>query len=326
MNAHLLFHLAAGLLAPAVALVALVAWPMGRRLPPLPSLAQAAQRGDFSRLPTLSFWPARDGTALAYRAYAPLGEARRVAVLVHGSSGDGRNMHRVGLALAARGVAAYALDMRGHGASGRRGDVDYVGQLDDDLADVVGVLQRLHPGLPLAMVGLSSGGGFTLRTAAGPLGEVFDRFVMLAPMLHHKAPTARPLSGGWARPNLPRIVGLTILERLGLRWFQHLPVLQFALPPEAAADRTLTYSYRLQRSFRPHDDYQADLRAVRRPGTVIVGERDEIFRADQYPPLLAAFQPLLAVRVLPGLTHLEVVVDDGAIAVAVAAALGEPGA
>ncbi|MBP8146461.1 MAG: alpha/beta hydrolase, partial [Inhella sp.] len=129
------------LLAFAAVLAAMIAWPSSAP-PPLTSLAQAARRIDGTGLPALQAMPARDGTSLAYRAYLPATPVSRVAVLVHGSSADSRNMNMVGRALRDAGFAAYALDVRGHGRSGRRGDIDYIGQLDDDLADVVAELRR----------------------------------------------------------------------------------------------------------------------------------------------------------------------------------------
>ena len=47
--------------------------------------------------------------------------------------------------LAAHGVETFAVDMRGHGTSGTRGDIGYVGQLEDDLADFVAVLRKAVP-------------------------------------------------------------------------------------------------------------------------------------------------------------------------------------
>ncbi len=41
-------------------------------------------------------------------------------------------MHALAEALRTAGVTAYVLDIRGHGGSGRRGDIDYIGQIDDD--------------------------------------------------------------------------------------------------------------------------------------------------------------------------------------------------
>ena len=55
-------------------------------------------------------------------------------------------------------------------------------------------------------------------------------------MLHQSAPEARPDTGGWVKVNMPRAIGLTILARLGIHAFEHLPVLSFALPPDAAAE------------------------------------------------------------------------------------------
>ena len=51
-------------------------------------------------------------------------------------------MNAVAKALAEAGVTAVALDIRGHGASGTRGDIAYPGQLDDDLADLIAELRK----------------------------------------------------------------------------------------------------------------------------------------------------------------------------------------
>lgn len=285
--------------------------------PPLPAVAGAVMNADYRRLPLLMYFTARDGQALAYRAYAA-GNGERVAVLIHGSSADSRAMQAVGMALANSGVTAYALDMRGHGASGRRGDIDYIGQLDDDLADFVSRLRSAHPQAQLSLIGHSSGGGFALRTAGGPNGALFDRYVLLAPFLHSAAPTTRPNAGGWVQPFIPRMIGLGILDGLGLPWFQHLPVLAFALPPEAASKTTATYSYRLQLSFRPHQDYLADVRRIARPTRLLVGANDELFIADQYAPLLEPVQPRLTVKQLPEISHIDIVVKPAALVAIVA--------
>lgn len=262
---------------------------------------------------------ARDGTRLAYRVYQDNPSAKRIAVLVHGSSADSHTMHGVASALAAQGITAYALDMRGHGASGRRGDVDYVGQLDDDLLDFMAMLRSGHAHAQVSLIGHSSGGGFALRIAGGCHRDLFDRHMLLAPMLHQDAPTARPDAAGWVNTAKPRMIGIALLNGLGVSWFDYLPVLFFALPPTAAATHATSYSYRLQLSFRPHMDYLADVRGISQPTRVLIGANDEIFFADQYAPLLEPLQSRLQVQVLPGINHVGIVINPAALSAVVAA-------
>ncbi|MDF0678637.1 MAG: alpha/beta hydrolase [Nitrosomonas sp.] len=73
-------------------------------------------------MPALQRFSARDGTELAYRHYPARGaNSGRIAILVHGSSGSSVAVHALADALAARGVATWAPDIRGHGGSGTRG-------------------------------------------------------------------------------------------------------------------------------------------------------------------------------------------------------------
>ena len=156
-------------------LAGLIASPL-RRPPELTSISDSRKAVDFSSLPALERFQARDGTALGFRHYPPAGPATgRAAIVIHGSSGSsGTTIHALSSALAARGVETYAMDIRGHGASGTRGDIGYVGQLEDDLADFVAVVRKTTPSAPLTLIGHSAGGGFALRVAASPIQNLFD--------------------------------------------------------------------------------------------------------------------------------------------------------
>ena len=124
-------------------------------------------------------------------------------------------MHQVANTLAAKGITAVAMDVRGHGASGTRGDIAYLGQLDDDLMDLVAKLRKTDANATFSLIGHSSGAGFVLRIAGGPDGRAFERFVLLAPYLGYSAPTNRPAEGPalWASPDLPRIFATILLEQ-----------------------------------------------------------------------------------------------------------------
>ena len=160
---------------------------------------------------------------------------------------------------------------------------------------------------------------FALRFAASDRQALFDRYVLLAPFLHQDAPTARPEAGDWVAVGIPRIIGLTILNRFGLTQLNSLPVQAFALGAEARRFLTPTYSYALATNFRPHDDYRADIAAAERPLRVLVGEADELFRAEQFRPVFAAASRPVPVQTLPGVSHIGLTLEPAAVRAVVAA-------
>ena len=304
----------------ALAMAALLAQPV-KAPPPLESIHSGAMEIPQDGKPDLSRFQARDGTWLAYRLYPTVDGARdRLAVVYHGSTASSDEMNATALALAKAGFVAVAVDARGHGASGSRGDISYVGQLEDDLADLVAHLRADYTTAHLTLVGHSSGGGFVLRAAAAPVGASFDRFVLLAPYLGYRAPTNRPSvgPGGWAAPDLPRIAALTILGALGIDWAQALPAIAFANRPEAAMATTSRYSYRLLINYGPPHDWEGALRSAAGKIELIAGLDDELMDAEAYKRVAA---PLgVRVTLLPGVNHMGVVYQPAALA-AIAAAV-----
>ncbi|WP_213773213.1 alpha/beta fold hydrolase [Bradyrhizobium sp. dw_78] len=294
-------------------LVGLIAWPV-RQPPELASISDARHSIDFSALPGVSRFQARDGTELAYRHYPAHGPAvGRIAVVIHGSSGSsGGAIQALSLALAARGVQTYAVDIRGHGSSGTRGDIAYPGQLEDDMADLVAEIRKANPTAPLTLVGHSSGGGFALRVAGSAIQSLFTRTVLLAPYLGYDAPSSRPDAGGWANPDIPRFIALSVLRRIGLPWAESLPTIAFAVPPHSAKMLTATYSYRLMRDFAVSRDFRADLAAATKPVTIFAGSADELMLSDRYRE---AVGDRAAVRIIDGVNHMGIVSSPAAVSV-----------
>jgi alpha-beta hydrolase superfamily lysophospholipase len=288
----------------------------------LESITRTAKTFDHAGMPDLSRFQARDGTTVAYRAYpATAPDSGRVAVLLHGSSASSSEMHTLAKALAARGIGAYALDVRGHGASGTRGDIGYIGQLEDDLADFVGVIRLGRPDAPIVLIGHSSGGGFALRVAGSPIQTLFSKTILLAPYLGIRAPTSRPNAGGWASPDLPRILAITFLGKLGLSCCEALPTLTFAVPPHSTAILTSVYSFRLMTNYATHFDYRDDLRAATRPIAVIAGADDELMVSNLYATAMSGGRQTIPVHLVPGIDHMAVVAAPAATATIVAEAL-----
>ena len=116
-------------------LIAFVAILLGRRqkLPPDwrgPDFSELFI--DYSGAPELQRFTARDGTPLAYRHYPA--ESDKVVILFHGSGYHSRYLLSLAGFISSEGLAqVYTPDLRGHGLTPkRRGDVDYINQMDDD--------------------------------------------------------------------------------------------------------------------------------------------------------------------------------------------------
>lgn len=300
----------------AIAPVAVIAFEAPTPPPPMASMAVRAKHADGPGVPAPRHFQARDGASLQYYAYPA--EPGKVAVLVHGSAGPGSSMHALAEALRAAGVTTYMLDIRGHGGSGRRGDIDYIGQLDDDLADFVVQLGPARSGESRTLVGFSAGAGFAVRFAGGPYGSLFDRYVFLSPILPG-APTLRPSAGGWTNISVPRIVTIAWLDRLGIHWFDGFPVISYAVSPERLQSVTASYSYRLMMNFGAAGRYETYLKNIHRPAAVLVGGADEQVVADRFAPLMQHLGVDIPVTIVPDMTHRDMIDAPEALRVVVGA-------
>jgi alpha-beta hydrolase superfamily lysophospholipase len=296
--------LAIALITP-VAVIALAA----PKSPPAMAWAENAQRTN-PDLPTPRQLQARDGTRLQYYVYP--GESNQVVILIHGSVFPGPSMHELATSLRNAGVTVYVPDIRGHGGSGRTGDIDYIGQLDDDLADFVTAIGPAKDGETRTLVGFSAGGGFAVRFAGGRYGELFDRYVFLSPILPG-SPAWRPGAGGWVNVSIPRIATIASLDRVGIHWFDGLAVISYAVPPEQSAFVTSSYSFRLMANFGAGSRYETYLRNIRKPATVFVGDMDEQERADQFAPLFQRLGVDIPVTIIPSMKHADMIYAPAAL-------------
>jgi non-heme chloroperoxidase len=277
--------------------------------PAMVSMARSLDRINVGDVPAPRQFRARDGASLQYYVYPAAPD--RVGVLVHGSAGPGTSMHVLAEALRAAGLTAYVLDIRGHGGSGRRGDIDYIGQIDDDLSDFVAQLGPAGSGETRTLVGFSAGAGFSIRFAGGPYGLLFDRYVFLAPILPG-APTWRPNAGGWTNIALPRIMTIAWLDRLGIHWFDGFDVISYAVSRDPSRDTTASYSYRLSVNFGGRG-YETYLKNIRRPAAVLVGDADEQVVADQFAPLLQRLGVNIPVTIVPDMRHADMIAAPAAL-------------
>lgn len=274
---------------------------------------------DLSGMGAVQRYRARDGAELSYRLYPGGGD--QVVVLVHGSAGSSQDMHVMAKAMQEQlGTTVLVPDLRGHGANYPHGDIAYVGQLEDDMTDLLQAVRSQYAGKKWTLLGFSSGGGFVLRIAGGPGGNAFDRFILLSPYLRYNAPTVRQApahddkgdDSGWYSVSVARIVGLSIFNSFGIHSFDGLPVLSFPVPSNIQAT-TSTYSFRMEKNFAPHDDYRADIKNVTKPMQVLVGENDDLYIPEQFSKVFSADRKDIPVSIVPGMGHSDMIIKPAAI-------------
>lgn len=217
------------------------------------------------------------------------------------------------------GAAVIPLDLRGHGLSaGPRGDVDHIGQWEEDVADVVSALRKERPGAKVILAGHSMGGGIAMRYARrhAERHDVpgVDGHLLFAPHLGESSPTAHPEPAGGAQGPAPikvhvrRLIGLVMRNAAGVQGLNGLDTLYFDLPFDLPIR---AYTFRAVAGMAP-DDYRAALTADAAPLLVVVGQKDEAFRADAYPTVVGLHRNGRAV-VVEGETHDGVLVSRAAM-------------
>lgn len=281
----------------------------------LKSISSPFKAVDYSNLPPVQFFLARDAEKLAFRTYRPTNaRATKSIVLVHGSSATSKSMHVLAIEFASNGYTVYALDIRGHGESGTKGNIAYIGQLEDDLEDFI-----LHtkPQKPSTLAGFSSGGGFVLRFAGDTRQKLFSSYLLLSPFISQDAPTYRPNSGGWANVGIPRTIAISILNAIGIKTFNNLPATIFAVDESSQSPITAKYSYALSENFRPLRNYTKNIGAVKLPISLIAGENDEVFKTDKFKEVFTSANKDISITLLPNIGHTALILEKTAIQTAV---------
>lgn len=258
-------------------------------------------------------YTSRDGNELFYRFIA--GKRNIILVLLHGSGSEFRYLLQPSrqLSIAAE-ISVVVPDLRGHGRSalGWLGDIDYMGQFEDDLEDLKQHLSQKYPNSSIILGGHSSGGGLALKYGGGD-HTTFDGYLLLTPYLGYKAPTVRPNSGGWVQVSTRRYAGLAMLNNIGIKVFNHMPVLFFNRPKEYSDPlQAESYSYRLNESFSPQS-YEENLKKNKKPILVLVGAEDEAFYPEKFETVFRKIAPQALVNIIPGAKHLNLLNSEASI-------------
>ena len=258
-------------------------------------------------LPEIRRYSASDGEKLAFRLFEST--SNRVLIFIHGSSYHGAGYIDLASAISSAGLAKVVLpNLRGHYLSGRRrGDVDYIGQYDNDIAELIKHLRQTGVNGPIVLGGHSSGAGLVVRFAGGDHAGLISNYLALSPILPTSGSLREGSSGGWALLYARRMAGLIILNIFGIHGLDALPIIEFNKPSEFwDGTETLSYSYRLNMSYHPGVRFSKNLQAMEGKALVLIGERDEAINPQSLMKIIKTEAPGLKMSIIPGLNHFEI--------------------
>lgn len=264
-------------------------------------------------LPTIRNFQARDQTLLGYRFYGSSKDTPIKLYLLHSAGWQGMEFNTLANALAYQdGIAdVFVPDLRGQGGSpAHRGNADYTGQLEDDLADLIKATAQ--KGDIIIIGGHSEGGGLAARFAAGPYSKLVKGTILLAPVISLSFPASRPDLGGWVKPLKKRLLGLSILHAGGLHWSDHETAIQYAIPSplrDGPLGYTVTtgYSWTLMRAMQTREADGSDFKKLQTPLLVIAGSDDSVIFPGKLKDSIGKFTNHGEYEIISGENHLGVV-------------------
>ncbi len=128
-----------------------------------------------------------DGAELPYRAWLPQGTPTAMVLALHGMN-DSRNAWEYPAPdLAAAGIAVFAPDLRGFGATATRGLWPGTQGLTADISAMTALLRARYPATRLILMGESMGAAALMVLATQPDPPHPDGYVLIAPAVWGRA-------------------------------------------------------------------------------------------------------------------------------------------
>src|SRR5215470_17314502 len=124
-----------------------------------------------------------DGVALPLRQWQPAGEPKAVILALHGFNDYSRAFEEPARAWADAGIATFAYDQRGFGATPYRGLWAGEDRMLADLRTAAALLRARYPATPLYLLGESMGGSVIMAAAASTDPPTADGLILAAPAI-----------------------------------------------------------------------------------------------------------------------------------------------
>ena len=124
-----------------------------------------------------------DGVALPLRHWQPTGEPKAVILALHGFNDYSLSFDAPAKTWTAAGIATFAYDQRGFGATPYRGLWAGEDRMMADLRTAAALLRARYPATPLYLLGESMGGSVIMAAAASTDPPPADGLILAAPAI-----------------------------------------------------------------------------------------------------------------------------------------------
>ena len=260
---------------------------------------------------------AADGKQLVYYSFLPNNGLSALVIIYHGAGIYSNNAYRwVGWKLQQSStIGAYCIDIRGHGSSGgKRGDAPSSQHVVADVETVIRHIAQLHPGVPIYLVGHSSGAGLILNYS-NSCHPAIAGYIFLAPYWGEEAQTQRPIAKKRSFIKKIRKWVMAIARLSKGRIFAHTPAIFFNYPLTTKREDPLilpSYTYTLLSGIIPENP-QALFAKLGQPFALYVGQHDEQFLPEKVIRLSTfAPEPIQQnslVSILPNVKHVSILIS-----------------
>jgi alpha-beta hydrolase superfamily lysophospholipase len=136
-----------------------------------------------------------DGAALPLRQWQPAGEPKAVVLALHGFNDYSYSFDAPAKSWAEAGIATFAYDQRGFGATSYRGMWAGEDRMMEDLRVAAALLRARYPATPLYLLGESMGGSVVMAAAASTDPPTADGLILASPAIWGRE-TQGPIQSG----------------------------------------------------------------------------------------------------------------------------------
>ncbi|WP_051254603.1 alpha/beta hydrolase [Halobacillus kuroshimensis] len=258
-------------------------------------------------------YTARDFSTLSYMSSHQSDHCEEALIIIHGITAELTEQKKFASACR-RDADVFLPVLRGYDHKNKRGDLDYIGQYDDDLFDFIHYIKKKGY-KRITLMGHSMGCANLLRLIKkNP--AIGDAYIFTAPFFHPAVPVYKNEASDPSGEGddveytvyTKKVMVLMTLYKMNVHRFEKASAAE--IPDEFASTGRLSLSFRLLVSRFPEKVTSALLKGVQAPVTIAVGSEDEVIEAEKLKKWAEDIWDR-PVDILPGADHNDILYDAG---------------